>query len=154
MLHNTHSIRWLYWPPFGCVGRLLVQYSKIEIYLLTYKLFIVCIIGGDNSDEFHCQFDCLETEYYCQPKGCLSREKLCNGEIDCFDASDEPSSCDNVTKKIRQGHNDTNGVSLLNKSRQCLQSEFKCLHWSECVPIEVQCDGYVIGILSELIERD
>lgn len=102
------------------------------------------IIGGDNSDEFHCQFDCLETEHFCQPKGCISHEKLCNGKIDCFDASDEPSSCDNITKKIRQGHNDTNGISLLTKSRRCSQSEFKCLHWSECVPIEGQCDGYAI----------
>lgn len=102
---------------------------------------------GDNSDEEHCEHECRHDEHFCHPKGCISNDKICDSIVDCVDASDE-EGCDKIattqmpssTPKTRG--DDAKHHKTTEKPRRCADHEFQCTNWSECVPLEVQCDGY------------
>lgn len=107
---------------------------------------------GDFSDEADCSTSCKPGEHYCIPRGCISGEKLCNGIIDCADASDE-DGCDRATTTRSSIPTTTTAATTpsktntarqnnMNSTRRCSLNEFPCTNWSECVPMSVRCDGY------------
>lgn len=106
---------------------------------------------GDFSDERDCAASCKHGDHYCSPAGCISGDKLCNGIVDCADASDE-DGCDRTTtsrlpattsKPSAQSTTKPNASpSNASDSRRCPPNEFQCTNWSECVPMSVRCDGY------------
>ncbi|CAD5114595.1 DgyrCDS3682 [Dimorphilus gyrociliatus] len=44
---------------------------------------------SDNSDEKHCEFNCLNSNFQCKTGKCIPMRQFCDSEINCIDRSDE-----------------------------------------------------------------
>uniref|UniRef100_W5N103 Low-density lipoprotein receptor-related protein 2 n=1 Tax=Lepisosteus oculatus TaxID=7918 RepID=W5N103_LEPOC len=79
---------------------------------------------GDNSDEnpIYChERTCAPDEHRCDSGKCIPSYWVCDNVIDCQDGSDEPPSCEDIT-------------------RTCHSDQFTCVN-GNCVPESLVCDG-------------
>ena len=65
-------------------------------------------------------FGCAANQFECHSGGCISAAYVCDGESDCHDLSDEPSTC---------------------PSPNCTEYEFHCDNNRSCIPMGAYCDG-------------
>ena len=107
---------------------------------------------GDRSDEEGCRPSAAEdrcdplTEFACERGGglrCVPLDLVCDGHVDCPDASDESADC--VRKDLSPysvfHHHQTSSHHPFTKRPSCSESEFRCAGDDSCVPARFLCDG-------------
>ncbi|XP_041563042.1 basement membrane-specific heparan sulfate proteoglycan core protein isoform X19 [Drosophila elegans] len=101
----------------------------------------------DRSDESACHLhgrlnktrlgvECLGSQYQCGDGSCISGYKRCNGITDCADGADEYNCIYNYVDSSYDNDPDNNPLN------ECDILEFEC-DYSQCLPLEKKCDGYV-----------
>ncbi|CAG7828356.1 unnamed protein product [Allacma fusca] len=110
------------------------QCQRILTFLLTVPtiLFLQChqvkakdiIVAVDGSKEYHASLlvaSCAPDQFLCKDQlKCIPKSQICNQEIDCEDASDEPDDCPHVP---------------------CRDGTFTCKLSKKCIPSGWLCDG-------------
>ena len=100
----------------------------------------------DSSDEDFCIYPkCSDKEFECRNHRCISLSGSCDGQMECFDKSDELcsfpfSAHDKQTPVPIIVHIDSRGSFSLNTSHNCPATHFRCFD-QYCLPVYLRCNG-------------
>ena len=100
----------------------------------------------DSSDENFCVFSkCNHTQFVCSNQQCVSLTDICDGEIECFDQSDELCTAPVKSQKTQVpfpvivNMNKTGNVTF-RTSNSCPPTHFRCVE-QYCLPVYLRCNG-------------
>ena len=100
----------------------------------------------DSSDEDFCVFSkCNHTQFECSNHQCISLTDICNGEIECFDQTDELCTSPFKSQKTQVPFPvivsiDKTGNVTFRTSYSCPSTHFRCVE-QYCLPVYLRCNG-------------
>ena len=100
----------------------------------------------DSSDEDFCIYSkCSYNQFECSNHQCLSHSDICDGQMECFDKSDELCSSPPKAQKEEKPFPiivdiDSTGSVSLTTSHSCPATHFRCVD-QFCLPVYLRCNG-------------